>query len=462
MRPRPHFALRRPHLSAPQPHKNKTRFTSLSRAQLQPRPLSAPLRLLLHPGAFLVHLSAITLASSLVPSLSASLSTSARPAPPDAREKTPEPDADADPPTTTSDPIPSPRQLHSLATLLRAQIAESPASASFTLRQLHMLRPPTLAVPPAEIAVPERWIWAEPATAVVEAFLAGGGHEKLEEQVVRIARNAVRWDQLVCAKIAERDGVQVDDLSESLQLGDGKRGEGLDEQVRQVVAPPLATTTPTRDVVPRPAPAEFDSPLSSLPLETLQELITFLVAHPRHSADLPRSRISSGLALAYALESLPFPNSSPTLHRRVISAAIRCGRFDLAARSWVLWHSHAPPSDSAPLLKSLSALSHRVLPTRALRNDAQDFKAPRIAALDSLLGVLERESHQPGLSPAAAQIVRLAVRIPRPFQAKGDREAPWRERHAALFARSSGALAIVIGDLVGREVRVWPDRKSVV
>ncbi|KAL8283600.1 hypothetical protein RQP46_005395 [Phenoliferia psychrophenolica] len=486
--PRPRLAVRRTLLS-PSTFQRKSSYASLSRHEL--RVSSPTTRLVLHPGAFLLHLGAITLGSMFVPTISANRSTqrhsssttsflsnsiySAVPVPTTEdgaaltvnAEKAQEAD-EATP--TTSEPIPSPRQLASLASLVYTQVLESPRSAAFNLRQLHLLRKPTLDVPARDVVVPETWIWADPATAVVQAFLETEepGREKLEPLVIQIAQNAVRWDQLVAAKVCERDGVDATELLESLGRGDGVRSSGLQEEPRHVGPhPDVDAQRPTRDTPPplgisltTPAPP---NPLSSIPLETLQSLILFLLNNSKSSVAESDERTTTALALAYSLDSTPSLLShhpsilTDQVYRRSITVALRHSRVDLAARSWARWFalsSHPSFLGQPPGTRVYEMLGKRIAPHRgAIALNEHALRPEVCAALDTLTGVLEREWDAHGYSAASAFIIRLLLKIPKPVDATAHlSESQWPILHTRVYARSRRVLLRVVGDLVGRDL----------
>ncbi|KAK4700980.1 hypothetical protein P7C70_g5254, partial [Phenoliferia sp. Uapishka_3] len=490
-RPRP--LLRRPRLSTPKPNLSlprHTTFTSLSRNQL--RPLSPATRILLHPGTFLVHLSALTVGSVLVPTIAASnysttptsfdsnqsLSNASERADSDpaARQKTQETDANSNTAVsiTTSDPIPNPRQLYSLAALLYKQILKSPANAIFNLRQLHMLRRPILDVPASEVLVPERWIWSQPATATVQAYLETDkeGKEQLLPIVTKLAENAILWDQMVWAKVCEREGYDSTEVIESIARTTNGLPSGLHEEVRDLIRPTAVADTsppqlnhPVPLSQPHPEPIPSDSgPLASLPFENLQPLITALL---RTTTNEPHNvkRLSDGLALAYAFESFPAPSHLETsdhtrisaLYRRVISVATRSARIDLAARSWARWVAMPPgrnPRDRSRV-QAFDNIWLGIAPNGALRESRkQEFRMRPMVALDTLIEVLASEWAKRGLSPPTSALLIRLVELPLPISPRIEGNAPgqWRRQHAIAYARTRQVVTRIIQDLVGRQL----------
>lgn len=447
---------------------HRTTYTSLARPPL--RPLSSATRVFLHPAAFLVHLTGITLGSILVSSHSP-ISSSAIPlqksategaALSDEEKELEAEDADDYDQPTSSEPIPSPRQLHSLASLLYSQILQSPLSAQFTLRQLHMLRPPPFHLP--ELVedhefVPEPWLWHLPAGAAIQAFLEtkGEAKEKLLPLVVQLAENALHWDTALWHKVLSRARLPRREVKDDLSRGLGTLGKGLAEPVPPVLATkpsPLqwrSYPTPITDLLP-PLPQmplevlpPSQHPLSSIPIETLEGLIRTLLGDRANTV-----AVSVGLSLSFSLGTLSQPRSLGVVRETTTVSLLR-GRVDLAARTWAQWISSSPGS---------SRVAERALAriAKAMRESPGDPSLNVLSAFDKLARTLSQHWGSNGLGRSMGGVVKILSRLPPPpFETDfpGDVERRSRiKKHKVVYATTRGVLLTIIQDLVARRLAV--------
>lgn len=375
---RPRLARQGRHLSA------KTRFATIARLPL------APSRLVMHPTVFLLHLAGITFGTCLVPLVGARMASSrAR-----AGEKPLLADRDEEPALQ-----PSPVQLRRLASILRTQVADASHGfdALFTLRQLHMLKPPrppilsSLASPAlAASFVPEKWMWRLPSAAAIHAIVRGR-EASLVNTAASLAINALRWDRLMHEALREQAGLQPEPSMYSIvgrgqenRLSPARIEDGLLKETRPVqvvVNPSLPETLPSSLV---------SAPVSSLSPKTLEALFLFLAQTPGRSDAVTLS----ALQISFALSRLSLPVSTQ-MHWHTFSICREIGREDLAVLAWEKWLEtvQATGKGNGPLVKAFKALKVMLRP-RGMRFAVQPSQAT-LAAVAHLARMLDRQHARP-------------------------------------------------------------------
>ena len=356
---------------------SKTSYTTRSR-----RPIPYPSRLVTHPAVLLLHISGLTFGTMLIPTIAMRYASSRA-----AAKEEPAPIDKDEPPYGLS-----PRQLRKLSSLLRSQITPAKKSfeSIFTLRQLHLLKPP---LPPpshrlAAIHEPEKWLWRLPAAAAIHAVLrivrTSEKHQELVPLAVTIATNALQWDTLLWVQLLKERGLeQRVRWEEALRRGGTKplTTKGLDEVVyvrteleerlkragdeverewerwseqegpkvlevfeagapekAVVVDPAPATLTFTRpsyfssahppaDPISTPPPTPSPPAVVSHPLSSLPpRTLEVLFLFLAQTAPRPRETTSTALALSLAMASLSISRSSRMLWHTFDMALIDEGR----------------------------------------------------------------------------------------------------------------------------------------
>ncbi|KAI5481042.1 hypothetical protein MNV49_006228 [Pseudohyphozyma bogoriensis] len=303
-----------------------------------------------HPLFILFHISGITAASMMIPVIkaryvasSAASSSSSHPSSP-----TSPPPLDDHPP-----PRPYPAQLYSLSRLVKSQLEaaahdpfKSAFDALFTLRQLHMVKPPPRPPPrpPAGEKVyrrKDKWIWGWPATSAIHGILrvldakrvAGVESEKdregLRELLDKLVDNGMSWDKT----IRERDASM--------------------ENVNGVETRPMSSISP----------------------KTLEAVILFLASTLRPTPDATTKRVVSVLK---SMDELQI-KKSPALFDVECRLHLLNNRPDLAAQAWCRRISSFPNEhavESSTYVQLLTELKRAVHPKWKKRNGKTVLTAP--------------------------------------------------------------------------------------
>ncbi|GAA5950820.1 hypothetical protein JCM21900_002028 [Sporobolomyces salmonicolor] len=177
----------------------------------------------MNPSIFLLHISAISLASCFIPIIGARYATMR--ANDAGRAEDGATSSEEDEPVARfiypiQQPYPTQQQLHRLSSDLRRQISSTPLDAAFTLRQLHLVtQQPQLHLPDAadlSNLLPERWIWRLPATAALHSILRllldprSSRDLRITEALlpiaITIAQNALHFDSRMWATVLRGRG----------------------------------------------------------------------------------------------------------------------------------------------------------------------------------------------------------------------------------------------------------------
>ena len=458
----------RPRLAKP-PRQNaipNTRYTTLAtRARI-------PSRLILHPTLFLLHLTGITCTSMLVPLIGSRL----------ASNRAVKAESDQLPLDTTDDPPPeeprysalqpSQRQLRKLSSVLRTQIASASHGfdALFTLRQLHLFRPPAppqippfspnRADPSEYVLLPEKWLWRLPATAAIHAAIRGGDL-KMMETAVTLALNALSWDSLIWQSI-ELQKAQVREMELSKPgVYDVVSPDGFSlnrPRVRVVLDSDAHITSQHRHLAATPSPSDA-FPLSSLSITTLETLFLFLARHPDRSQQMA----TYALQLSFAISKLGIPLSS-AVHWHTVRICRAFGRVDLACLAWERWVERVQMTgeDRNEVQRAYSTLRDELRPYG--REFASRPSLKILAAVSHLARMLDRQANLlqdstlPSRYSPVADLVHLLTRFPTPvkptsMQLGGSRHSNDSYRsHLQLSAFVDRVLVQLLGKVIGAPI----------